>query len=275
MRLFDLKNKYSNTFDKILLDVPCSGEGMFRKDHHLIDSWLDKNNDYYAKIQKNIIDSAVKMLKDGGIIAYSTCTFDKKEDEDIIQYALDKYNNLEVLPINTFSGFKKGDNNLGVKLFPHLIKGEGQFVCLIKKNGQSNKKTFNPNNNLELPFLNLINKELNEGTFKIINDNLYYAKDFDTNNIRVLRSGLLLGSFKNNHFKPSNALAYNLKNNEFKNVINLDETNALKYLKGETISYDSFIDDYALICYKGYSLGFGKVKDKQIKNLIDKGWIMK
>ena len=130
--LKDLEKKYPNTFNKILLDAPCSGEGMFRKDPLLIKSWLEKGNDYYSNIQKELIISALNMLKDGGYLLYSTCTFDEKEDEDIIEYALSKYNDLKVLPIKHYDGFKEAKNNLGVKLFPHRIKGEGHFVCLLQ-----------------------------------------------------------------------------------------------------------------------------------------------
>ena len=86
--LINIQDKLKNSFDKILIDAPCSGEGMFRKDSTLIKNWIDKGNEYYSKIQKEIIVAAIKMLKEGGQLVYSTCTFSPIENEDVISYAL-------------------------------------------------------------------------------------------------------------------------------------------------------------------------------------------
>lgn len=274
--LKDLEKKYPNTFDKILLDAPCSGEGMFRKDPSLIKSWLEKGNDYYSSIQKELIISAINMLKDGGQLLYSTCTFDEKEDEDIIEYALNIFTGLKVLPIKQYDGFKEAKNNLGVKLFPHRIKGEGHFVCLLQK-GNSIKKDYQKIkvDKPELDFFKLIKKDFYNGEFKIINDNLYFVPPFDTKGIRILRSGLLLGEIKKNGFKPAQSLAVSLKKDEFKNIINLNHDEAIRYLKGESLHTDIINNDYYLICMDDYPLGFGKTNNKQIKNLIDKGWVVR
>lgn len=272
--LKDLEKKYPKTFDKILLDAPCSGEGMFRKDPSLIKSWQEKGNDYYSNIQKELIMSALNMLKDGGCLLYSTCTFDEKEDEDIIEYALDRFNDVKILPIKLYEGFKQGKNNLGVKLFPHLIKGEGHYACLIQKDEtikeDSHKELINKP---DLDFLKLINKDFYNGEFKIINDNLYFVPSFDTKGIRILRSGLLLGEIKKNSFKPAQSLAMSLNKDEFRNIINLNYNDAIRYLKGETLYTNIENNDYYLICYNNLPLGFSKTNNKQIKNLIDKGWI--
>lgn len=271
-----LENKYKNTFDKILLDAPCSGEGMFRKDSSLIKSWLEKGNDYYSNIQKELIDSCINMLKDGGQLLYSTCTFDKSEDEDITSYALAKYDNLSLVPIKMYEGFLKGEYDIGIKLFPHRIKGEGHFVCLIQK-GQ--KKENNKVNDIVIKtnneFINkYISKEFKNGSFKTINNNLYFVPNFSTDGIRTLRSGLLIGEDKNK-FNPSSALALALKENEFKNIINFDinDIRVDKYLKGETINIESNINDYVLICVNHFPLGYGILNKGILKNKIDKGWI--
>ena len=270
-----LLKKYPQTFDKILVDAPCSGEGMFRKEKHLIKDWTIRGNDYYSNIQKEIVDDAYKMLKDGGIMVYSTCTFDESEDEDIIQYLLDKYNDLKLLPIKKYPGFKDGKNNIGIKLFPHLIKGEGHYVCLLQKGDEKN----NNNNSKylvskpEFNFFKYIKKDFYNGEFTTINDHLYFVPKLNTQGIRVLRSGLLLGELRNNELKPSTALALNLKRDDFLNVIDLNEELANKYLKGETIMFNSSINTYVLVCYKKQPLGFGKINNGQIKNLLDKGWI--
>ena len=137
----DLKKKYPSFFDKIILDAPCSGEGMFRKDPSLIKAWEERGNEYYSEIQKELIVSAVHMLKDGGTLVYSTCTFDESEDEDIISYAMERFPELSLLPLKMYEGFHHGKKDIGIKLFPHLVKGEGHFVCALQK-GKTNKKPY-------------------------------------------------------------------------------------------------------------------------------------
>ena len=111
--IIELEDKYKNTFDKILLDAPCSGEGMFRKDKSLINSWLEKDEEYYAPLQKKLIQACLNMLKDGGMLLYSTCTFNTKEDEEVVKYALENNKDVKLLPIKKYDGFKDGIDKLG------------------------------------------------------------------------------------------------------------------------------------------------------------------
>lgn len=276
----NLASRFENSFDKILIDVPCSGEGMFRKDNSLIKSWLEKGNEYYQNIQKEIVGSVLKMLKPGGKMVYSTCTFSPTEDEEMIEFMLDKCQDLQVLPIDRFEGFACGSSERtknAVKLFPHKIKGEGHFVALLQKGSTKlsnkcveNREVLPP---LELSsFFQLIRKKWFNGTFRKINDRYYFCKDnnLDFDKIRIVNSGLYLGNLKNKRFEPSNALALSLKKDEFKNVLNLksDDVRLIKYLKGETIEVKEFnlIDEYALVCVEDYPLGFGKVNKGILKN---------
>lgn len=272
--ILKLEKHFPNYFDKILLDAPCSGEGMFRKDKSLIDSWLIKDGTYYAPLQEKLIQACINMLKDGGQMVYSTCTFNQLEDENIIQYAIDHNSNIKVLPIKHYEGFKSGLNGYGVKLFPHLVKGEGHYVCLIQKGEKTivNKQT--SKQPISIPLKGL-NKTFYNGEIKTINDNLYYLKPIDTKGIRVLRSGLLLGKETKYGLKPSQQLAMNLKINEFDNVVNFKANDPVieKYLKGETIQIDSNINDLVLVCVDDYPLGFGKAQNGVLKNLLDKGWV--
>ncbi len=274
----ELETKYKNTFDKILLDAPCSGEGMFRKDKALINSWLEHDESYYAPIQKSLINSCLNMLKVGGMMVYSTCTFNTKEDEEIIKYVLDNNPDVKLVPFKKYDGFKEGIDNIGVKLFPHRIKGEGHFVCLLQKGNKTNKKEIIKTQvKSNIDFINSLNKHFYNGSFKTINDSEYFMKEFDTNGIRTLRSGLLLGKNTKHSFEPSQQLAMNLKPNEFKNILSLriDDIRVNKYLKGETIEVDSSLKGLVLVCLDKYPLGFGKASNGQLKNKIDKGWIKK
>lgn len=123
-------------FDKILVDAPCSGEGMFRRDGEMVKDWALKGPAYYAPLQREILAAAVTMLRPGGTILYSTCTFSREEDEGTVEYALNRFPDLELKPLNT--GLVPGAcGGIGLdgcmRLFPHRIKGEGHFLALLRK----------------------------------------------------------------------------------------------------------------------------------------------
>lgn len=273
--IIELEEHFPKYFDKILLDAPCSGEGMFRKDKALIESWKERDSEYFSPIQKRLIQACINMLKDGGKLVYSTCTFDVREDEEIIQYALDNNSNIKLLPIEKYDGFKDANDGYGVKLFPHRIKGEGHYVCLLQKNGNSHKRESRVMAKTDISFINELNKRFYDGIFEKINDYIYFLKPINTKGIRVLRSGLLLGKETKYGFEPSQQLAMNLKINEYNNVLNLKSSDNLveKYLKGETIETNSNLNGMVLLCVDDCPLGFAKAKNGVLKNKIDKGWI--
>lgn len=129
-----LASVFGAYFDKILVDAPCSGEGMFRKDPDLIKSWMERGPEYYAPIQRQILSSAVQMLKPGGMLLYSTCTFAKMEDEDTIQWILEEEPDMELVPLQPWEGACGGVDGMPViRLFPHKIEGEGHFLALLRK----------------------------------------------------------------------------------------------------------------------------------------------
>ena len=283
--LIQLSKKLPNFFDKILIDAPCSGEGMFRKDPSLIKSWIEKDDTYYSPIQKEILLAASKLLKPGGQILYSTCTFSKEEDEAVIESLLNKDPSfaLEILPQS--DGFQEGIGYKEcVRLYPHKIKGEGHFAALLKKEGELRankitKKSNQPSNKDAQEFLKLINKKFQYGTFIERNNLLLFEPNIkeDLSKVRLLRSGLLLGEIKKNRFEPSQALASHLKMNEFKQSISLsvEDERVIKYLKGETIDVsdlDTKMKGWVLLCVDGHSLGFGKISKGMIKNKYKKGW---
>ena len=273
--IIELEEHFPKYFDKILLDAPCSGEGMFRKDKALIESWKERDSEYFSPMQKRLIQACINMLKDGGKLVYSTCTFDVREDEEIIQYALDNNSNIKLLPIEKYDGFKDANDGYGVKLFPHRIKGEGHYVCLLQKNGNSHKRESRVMAKTDISFINELNKRFYDGIFEKINDYIYFLKPINTKGIRVLRSGLLLGKETKYGFEPSQQLAMNLKINEYNNVLNLKSSDNLveKYLKGETIETNSNLNGMVLVCVDDCPLGFAKAKNGVLKNKIDKGWI--
>lgn len=197
-------------FDKILVDAPCSGEGMFRRDPDMVKSYREKGPDYYCELQKEIARQAVRMLKPGGMMVYSTCTFDEREDEGVIRYLLAEFPELTLVPLEQKDGFEPGIGlSECVRLFPHQIRGEGHFIALMQKwNGsmsESNKisgnpggadnvrkteqkaedtgalpgKTFKPSKALQpvLEFLGSLHKEFAPERLYQKNENVYYLPE--------------------------------------------------------------------------------------------------
>ena len=269
-------DRFKNCFDKILLDAPCSGQGMFRKQPELIKSYIEKDSDYYAPLQKQLICKAVEMLKEGGMMVYSTCTFSIKENEDVIEYALEKYPQLKVVKLKHQEGFVSGltDKTRNcVRLYPHKIEGEGHFVALLqngdkKENKEIKTKTANKPDDL---FLKDLEMPFSNGRFIKRENKLYFEPDhfFDLKGLRVLRSGLYLGEYRHDRFEPSIALALALKEKEYKNTISLsiEDERVLKYLRCETINVSEFEKEgYVLIAVEGHPLGFGVVNKGILKN---------
>ena len=280
-----LAKRFPETFDKILVDAPCSGEGMFRKEPHLIKSWMEKDDTYYPPIQKEILSAAIKMLKPGGMLVYSTCTFSIKENEEVIQAVLKQHPQMQLVPIPKFNGSAKG---IGfkecIRLYPHKIKGEGHFAALLQKKGDSAVRSVPPVSRCTLPqeiqdFLKLCTFDFSKGSFFLKKEKLIWSPCVLENqkHWRLLRSGLVCGECKKNHFEPSQALALALKKEEFQNTADLsaNDPRIIKYLKGETIEYKEAglqTKGWILICVDGYPLGFGKIDKGIIKNKYAKGW---
>ena len=273
----DIEEFGSNSFDAILVDAPCSGEGMFHKDPSLIKSWIDKGPLYYQNIQKELILKAYKLLNPGGYMVYSTCTFSLKENEEVIKYLLDNTNDMKLINIDKQEGFTDGLLGLKecVRLYPHKIKGEGHFVALLKKGGftlidKLNEYIKYPNE------LNDISINLKNGSFINRDNKLYFIPDtdIDFNHKRVLRSGLLIGEEKVKGFEYDYSFAKALKYNEYPYVcnLNIDDERVIKYLKGETININDYNlpNELLLICINNYPLGFGKNDNGILKNKLPK-----
>ena len=282
-----LKERFSGFFDKILVDAPCSGEGMFRKDSKLIKSWESQGPEYYAPIQKGILKAAADMLKEGGYLLYSTCTFSKEEDEDNIFEFLNEREDFELEHIYEYEGFVRGYGmEEAIRLFPHHLKGEGHFVALLRKKGTlvQNIK-YEPSGKKKIPdeikeFLQEYENVTDTDRIEISGEKVYILpRQLDNlKGIRVLRSGLLLGELKKNRFEPSQAFAMTIMPDKYSTVCNLkvDDVNVIKYLKGETIEVDETDvrgkAKNVLVCVDGYALGWGRLNGTTIKNKYLPGW---
>lgn len=277
-----LTKKFNNFFDKIILDAPCSGEGMFRKLEQAITTWsLEKVNEC-AYIQRNLIDSAYQMLKKDGILIYSTCTYSLEENEDQVAYMVNELN-MELLSIEKQPGMAPGyQNDQVVRMYPHLTNGEGQFIALLKKrDGKSVSKAKLLKANISKANLKLVEQFYQENLNCSLPKYLYDSNNHiyailphfpDMSGIQVLRNGLYLGECKKNRFEPSHSLALTLTKKDVKRYYDFhyDSLEVTKYLHGETLTGGKG-KGYGLILVDGYPLSFYKESNQQIKNLYPKG----
>ena len=291
-----LCERFAGYFDKILVDAPCSGEGMFRKSPAIIKNWEQYGVEYYQKLQREILPSAVKMLRPGGMLLYSTCTFSPEEDEDTLAFLLREYPELSMVdsPLS-YEGFAPGrpewadgpeEIKKAIRIWPHRMEGEGHFVALLKKSEDAVAET--PVYEYSKPaklseeakeFLERLGLSLDYNRIVAREDKLYYLPEGIPSlaGLRILRSGLLLGEMKKNRFEPSQALACALKASEYDNCYNLTATDedVIRYLKCETITAKTEIKDgFVLVCVDGYPLGWGKAAKGVIKNKYLAGWRM-
>ena len=299
-----LGKHFPEFFHKILLDAPCSGEGMFRKDRKMVKAWEEHGPEFFVKIQRSIITQAAQMLKPGGMLLYSTCTFSPEENEQTIEFLLQEYPQFKICDIKGYEGFSdgilkaslSGNEQLKktIRIFPHKMEGEGHFIALLKKEEEAvsenlkEKEKNNRNKNEKekrLPdelteFLKNVKRKFDSSRIDMRGENVYYMPEGlpKLNGVRFLRSGLLLGELKKRRFEPSQALAMNLKKEEYENVLDfsVDDERIIKYLKGETLEVEDLVSSkekgWYLVCVDGYPLGFGKLSGQMLKNKYLPGW---
>lgn len=296
-----LTEYFPEYFDKILIDAPCSGEGMFRKDKKMMKAWEEHGPEFFSKLQRSILTQAAAMLKPGGLLLYSTCTFDPLENEGSVSWLLEQCPEFELKEIRPYEGFRPGIPEYAfakeesfvktVRIFPHHMKGEGHYLALLQKGEGNYQESASECSKLKsvskekLPeelkdFLKLIHRPFEAGRFDIRKERVYYMPENlpDLSGIRFLRSGLLIGELKKGRFEPSQSLAMNLKKEEYENILDfpVSDERVIKYLKGETILTDDMTGPkekgWYLVCVDGYPLGFGKLTQGTLKNKYLPGW---
>ncbi len=292
-----LENYFPEYFDKILIDAPCSGEGMFRKDKKMVKAWEEHGPEFFAKIQRSIITQAARMLKPGGMILYSTCTFDPEENEGTIEYLLKQYPEFQIKEIRAYEGFSCGKPEVTesedesfrktVRIWPHKMHGEGHYLALLQKGGTEKnekeyvaKKTSKKVPDEILDFFKNIRWSMDWNRLETYSEKVYYMPSGvpDVKGIRFLRTGLYLGDLKKNRFEPSQSLAMCLKKEEYAYCVNIsaNDERIIKYLKGETIDVDDLVSakekGWYLVLVDGYPLGWGKLANGTLKNKYLPGW---
>lgn len=302
-----LTEHFSEYFTRILVDAPCSGEGMFRKNEDACGEWSLENVQLCTKRQDEILDCAANMLAPGGRLVYSTCTFAPAENEGSVSRFLLKHPEFSIEKVDLVHGMRRGVPEWGeksleelsdtIRLWPHCLNGEGHYMAVLHKEGSLSHKTMGwCKNGLEqgltereskmqakgcVEYLEFVKEVFQQacaedflGRYLRFGDQLYLIPRGmpAVNGLKVLRPGLHLGTVKKNRFEPSHALALVLRGKDVLHTIDLpsDGKEIRAYLAGETFSYEGEKGWY-LLTVDGYSIGWGKLSGGIIKNHYPKG----
>lgn len=291
-----LAEHFPGFFDKILVDAPCSGEGMFRKNEEALEEWSSSNVKMCANRQDEILEDTVKMLRPGGMLCYSTCTFSAEENEQCVERFLEKYPEFSLLNMERKGKMSQGNplwtrkNNQElektIRLWPHKIDGEGHFIALYQKKGEREvERKYTCPKGTEIVKRVKEFKALEEfikenlkisipDRLLLFGEQIYLVpQEFPSiKGLRVIRPGLHLGTLKKNRFEPSHALALYLKKEQVIYNYNMEKEGAeiKTYLSGGTFPHQG-IKGWYLMMVEGYSIGWAKLAGGILKNHYPKG----
>ena len=246
-------NKFINTFDKIILDAPCSGSGMFRKEDKMQEDWSYQKVLKNAEIQKSLILMSYKMLKPGGIMVYSTCSFSYEEDEEVIDYLLKNTDASLVDVPESELFYKNKTNGYGFHLLPFIFPGEGHYIALIKKPGELVKKS---------------DKKYYQRQEKFGDYLFTLSETFSMKYLNVIRYGVKIGQVDKKDIRYEYHYARFVKS--FNHELEIDLEALLKYYQGESIN-QSVDKGYILLKYQGINIDIAKSDGRIIKNRLPKG----
>lgn len=265
-------------FDRVLVDAPCSGEGMFRREEAAVREWSPEHVEACAVRQLKILESAARCLAPGGTLVYSTCTFSPQENELCVAAFLDKYPEFELLPIERQYGragrnlSDRFDLTLTRRIYP-MDGGEGQFTALLKKSGDKRDIYDTAGEKADLP------KELSQlfvnqpdGIYKEIGDLCYILPSMLPPDLPVIRAGVLAGEIKKNRITPAHALFMSGRPDDFTRCVELSQQSAQleAFLRGEQLDISGELGFTAVAC-GGVITGFGKQTTDGFKNHYPKG----
>jgi 16S rRNA C967 or C1407 C5-methylase (RsmB/RsmF family)/NOL1/NOP2/fmu family ribosome biogenesis protein len=272
-------------FDVVLVDAPCSGEGLFRKDPAAINEWSENNVNICSARQKRILQAASMLVAPKGILLYSTCTYNEKENQQNAKW-ITQVADFEQVKLNVPSEWNIDETDGGYQFFPHKVQGEGFFLSVFQKKAsipfqnQHPKVKLNKVSNRQIDFVKKYIKNSddfdyfikNEGTVIAINKNVIKEFGFVLWALDKRSSGLEIGLMKGNDFVPSHSLALStILNNELP-AIELPKEEALKYLKREPFEAENAPNGWVLVRYERLNLGWIKVIGDRINNYLPKEW---
>ncbi|WP_345233314.1 methyltransferase RsmF C-terminal domain-like protein, partial [Olivibacter ginsenosidimutans] len=281
-------NRLPGFFDLLLVDAPCSGSGMFRKDPQSITEWSEDAVKLCSQRQQRILADSLSTLKEEGILIYSTCSYSMEENENIADWLIDQHGLQNIpIPIDSSWGIEETKSSkhhaLGYRFYPSKVKGEGLYVsCFVKK---SNQHTFSKKR-IKTDTIRLDNSLLNDwitpnaaiDTIPFKDDVLLIPKQYSVefqsikNVLYLKKAGTILGKINRNALLPNHELALsNLKSDNIQRI-ELSLEDALQYLRKADIPNNTTKAGWALACYQDYALGWVKVLANRINNYYPKEW---
>lgn len=282
-----LADMLAGFFDKVLVDAPCSGEGMFRKDRDAIFEWSPEHSDACAARQKAILDVSAAAVAPDGVMVYSTCTFSRAENEGVVEDFLQKHPEFELVDTGCTFGepSRFGDNmQFCRRIFPYH-GGEGHFVAKFKKKGgkpyRGKPYTYTEPAKEERQAIDAFISDILRNTgfphYYVIDDRILNLPDVellpDMTGMNILRAGMKLGDFKKGRIEPHHNLATALTPDQFKRRLILHSSDELtsRYISGEEVEVDHWIKGWAAVTVDGITLGLGKASNGVMKNKYPKG----
>ncbi|MFZ2906999.1 MAG: rRNA methyltransferase [Cyclobacteriaceae bacterium] len=275
-------------FDVIVVDAPCSGEGLFRKDSNAMNEWSPANVDLCSKRQRRILADVWPALKTNGVLIYSTCTYNNKENEETLQW-LQQQHDIESIPLTIDTSWNieaiQDKTIHGYRFYPHKVKGEGFFLSAIRKTGTQQEFRLKSKNKIATPPKKIIEQlkswVLNESVqFYSWNDiahaipgNQVEEIEFLINHLKIIQAGTPIASAKHDKLIPEHAaaLSIELQKDNFQQIdVNLED--ALHYLRKEPIQLSNTPKGFALVTYNRLPLGWINVLDNRSNNLYPKEW---
>jgi NOL1/NOP2/fmu family ribosome biogenesis protein/23S rRNA U2552 (ribose-2'-O)-methylase RlmE/FtsJ len=283
----DFGNKLENLFDCILVDAPCSGEGMFRKDAGAVEEWSKKNVRECVARQCEILDEVWDALKPGGVLIYSTCTFNEEENEKNVQWIIDELG-AEVLPVAHDASWGIVEGSVGYHFYPHKVKGEGLYMCALRKKGESGASFRIPKPKNAAPKTKIDGEAEMRSWLKhpdrwVIRQqerfmSAYPAKykeliEYISTQFICISTGFGIGELRGKGVAPQHSLAMLKDLNKQAFVcaeLSLDQ--ALAYLRNEALVINGVAQGMVLVTYEGVPLGFVKNVGNRCNNLYPKEW---
>ena len=269
----NLAARFPGFFDRVLVDAPCSGEGMFRKEEAAVTDWSQETVEMCARRQAEILHSAAAMVRPGGRLVYSTCTFAPEEDEEAVAAFLDSHP--DFAPEEVEAPWFVPTTNGGHRMWPHKLLGEGHFAAVLRKAGSEEPEIF-PCPGEKLPrewtaFAKDLGITLPRGKAVTFGQTLWWAPEElpDIRRLKALRPGLELGTVKKNRFEPAHALALWLKDCSCNQSYDPDSSEMKAYLHGDVIPSEK--KGWCLVRVGSYSIGWGKGDGTVLKNHYPKG----
>ena len=269
----NLAKRMPGFFDRVLIDAPCSGEGMFRKEEAAVTDWSEETVEMCARRQREILRSGAKLLRSGGRLVYSTCTFAPAENEETVAAFLEEHPDFALEQVEAPWFTPAGEGMF--RLWPHKLLGEGHFVAVLRKSGEEEPWGEGcPGEKLPkewLSFAKELDISLPEGKAVNFGPNLYWAPEElpSLRGLKVLRPGLELGEVKKGRFEPAHALALSLQALKNEVSLNPDSRELAAYLHGEVIS--AGVKGWCLVKAGDFSIGWGKGDGTVLKNHYPKG----